>query len=302
MATGAVAVAGFGYYYTINGPSSDKPKQEKSPLDPNQFVNFKLKKIIPYNHNSSTCVTPHFDPLSVLDEVGPRFVFELPQGEASLLPVASCVVVKSADPADLVDDKGKPIIRPYTPTSHPRLPGEIHFLIKRYDNGNASKHVHSLKEGDSLAIKGPISKFPFTSKLSLRSWYMMLNWLYKVNEFDEVALIGGGSGMYVYWPFYIHPFIHALLRTPLYQILDYALTDKNNKTKFKLIYANVTEKDILLRERFDQWKKQYPDKFDVVYVLEKADKSWNGMPLFFQYSSLYHTHGLKASKDTSPRR
>ena len=64
--------------------------------------------------------------------------------------------------------------------------------------------------------------------------------------------------------------------TPLYQILDYALPDPSNKTKFKLIFANVTEKDILLRERLDEWKKKYPDKLDVIYVLEQADKSWKG--------------------------
>jgi len=159
-----------------------------------------------------------------------------------MLPVASCVLVKSSDPEALKDDKGKPIIRPYTPTSRPDLPGELHFLIKRYDNGNASKHIHSLKVGDNLGIKGPNPKFP-----------------YQLNQFEEVALIGGGSGI-----------------TPLYQILDYALPDKNNKTKFKLIFANVTEKDILLRERFDEFKKNYPDKFDVVYVIEKGDKSWKG--------------------------
>ncbi|KAF8529678.1 cytochrome-b5 reductase [Hysterangium stoloniferum] len=232
VALGAgAAAAGLGYYFfSTSGKSLAltsgivKPKQEKSPLDPQQFINFKLKQVIPYNHNTST------------------FVFELPDGESSLLPVASCVVVKAADPDALNDAKGKPIIRPYTPTSHPDLPGELHLLIKKYENGNASKHIHSLKEGEDLAIKGPIAKFPYT-----------------INQFEEVALIGGGSGI-----------------TPLYQILDYALPDPSNKTKFKLIFANVTEKDILLRERFDEWKKQYPDKFDVVYVLENVDKAWKG--------------------------
>jgi len=52
------------------------------------------------------------------------------------------------------------------------------FLIKKYDNGNASKYIHSMKPGESLSIKGPFPKFDF-----------------KINEFDEVALIGGGSGI-----------------------------------------------------------------------------------------------------------
>jgi len=56
----------------------------------------------------------------------------------------------------------------------------------------------------------------------------------------------------------------------------HALADKNNKTKFKLIYANITEQDILLREELDQLKKQHPDTFDVVYLLDKPSAGWTG--------------------------
>lgn len=59
--------------------------------------------------------------------------------------MASCLVVKSSDPSALVNDKGQPIIRPYTPISPPDLPGELTLLVKKYDNGNASKYIHSLK-------------------------------------------------------------------------------------------------------------------------------------------------------------
>lgn len=90
-----------------------------------------------------------------------RFIFDLPNDMVSMLPVASCVVVKASDPEALKDAKGKPIIRPYTPISRPDLPGELHLLVKKYDAGNASKHIHSLNEGDTLAIKGPIPKYPF---------------------------------------------------------------------------------------------------------------------------------------------
>lgn len=198
--------------------------QAKSPLDPENFVDFKLKKVLPYNHNTS------------------RFVFELPNNAAAQMPVASCLVVKSTDPEALKDANGKPIVRPYTPISPPDAKGELVLMIKRYEKGNASKHIHSLKPGDTLSIKGPISKFPFN-----------------VNEFEEVVLIGGGSGI-----------------TPLYQILNYALPAPNNRTKFTLLFSNVTEADILLREEFDEWKKKYPNKFDVVYVLDKPPKGWTG--------------------------
>jgi cytochrome-b5 reductase len=90
-----------------------------------------------------------------------RFVFKLNDDEASLLPLASCVVVKSSDPEGLVDAKGKPVMRAYTPISRSDTPGELTFLIKRYENGLASRYIHGLQPGDKLAIKGPIPKFPY---------------------------------------------------------------------------------------------------------------------------------------------
>jgi cytochrome-b5 reductase len=74
-----------------------------------------------------------------------RFVFELPNNEATLLPVASCIVVRASDPESFKDAKDKPIVRPYTPISSPDLKGELVLLIKRYENGNMSKYIHSLK-------------------------------------------------------------------------------------------------------------------------------------------------------------
>ncbi|TFK17691.1 cytochrome-b5 reductase [Coprinopsis marcescibilis] len=237
-----VGVAGAAGYAYIEFSQRNAPKQEKSPLDPENFVNFKLKKVIPYNHNTS------------------KFVFELPNNDASLAPVASCLVIKSSDPDALVDAKGKPIIRPYTAISKPDEKGVLTLLVKKYEEGKASKYIHGLKEGDTLAIKGPITKFP-----------------YKANEFEEVALIGGGSGI-----------------TPLYQVINHALADKNNKTKFKLLFANVTEQDILLREELDALAKKYPKTLDVVYILDKASEGWKG-PTGYINADLIKEHVAPAS-------
>ncbi|KAF5375218.1 hypothetical protein D9758_000492 [Tetrapyrgos nigripes] len=212
---------GLGGYYYLN---TSQPVQEKSPLDPENFKDFKLKKIVPYNHNTS------------------EFIFELPNNEASLLSVASCIIVKSSDPEALKDAKGKPVIRPYTPISPSEKKGELTLLVKKYDTGQASKHIHELKEGDTLSIKGPIPKWPWTH-----------------NEFDEVALIGGGSGI-----------------TPLYQILNHALSNPSNKTKFTLLFSNVTEADILLKPELENLKQKHPDNFNIVYILDNPPKGWAG--------------------------
>lgn len=110
------------------------------------------------------------------------------------MPVASCVIVKASDPEALKDAKGKPVIRPYTPISPSDHPGELTFLIKKYPTGLGSVHIHSLKPGDSLSIKGPIPKFPYKSK-AIQEIPDSLTKNFLVNEFEQVALIGGGSGM-----------------------------------------------------------------------------------------------------------
>lgn len=87
-------------------------------------------------------------------------MFDLGDGKASLLPVASCVYLKAED---FKDANGKPMYRPYTPISASDLEGELTFIIKKYETGNVSKYIHSLKPGDTLAIKGPMPKWPWKS-------------------------------------------------------------------------------------------------------------------------------------------
>jgi len=224
---GLAGVAGLaGYAYLQYATPASQPLKAvvplKSALDKDNFVEFPLKRIEEYNHNTA------------------KYIFELPEHTASLLPISSCVVVKTPD--TFVDAKGKPFIRPYTPISLSDAEGELAFLIKYYPEGNVSKFVHSMKVGDKLAVKGPIPKFP-----------------YKSNEFEHIGMIAGGSGI-----------------TPMWQVLEHALAIPDDKTKFTLLFANVTPADILLREDFDALKAKHPDRFEVVYVVDKGDSNWKG--------------------------
>jgi len=94
------------------------------------------------------------------------------------------------------------------------------------------------------------------------------------NEFEDIALIGGGSGMYVLLtalPITL-PLLITLtlsLSTPLYQILTHALSDPRNTTKFTLIYSNVTPADILLKSDFDALAAKFPKTLNVVYLVDK---------------------------------
>ncbi|KAJ7070676.1 hypothetical protein C8F01DRAFT_1244387 [Mycena amicta] len=218
-----LALSGLGglaaYMYLNNTLAEPLP----AALDPEKFVSLSLKKVVKYNHNSSV------------------FYFDLPPKTSSKLPVASCLVVRATDPQALTS-KGDPVVRPYTPVETKDDTGELVLLVKKYDTGVMSKYIHELKPGQSLDFKGPISKFP-----------------YKENEFDEVTLIGGGSGI-----------------TPLYQVVAHALSSKFNTTKFKLLYSNVTEEDILMREDLDALAKKFPKNLEIVHLLDKPSKEWKG--------------------------
>jgi cytochrome-b5 reductase len=73
-------------------------------------------------------------------------------------------------------------------------------------------------------------------------------------------LIGGGSGI-----------------TPLYQLIHHALNEPTNRTRFTLLYANVTEADILLRDELAALQRAHPATFKIVHSLDKPPVSgWSG--------------------------
>ena len=64
--------------------------------------------------------------------------------------------------------------------------------------------------------------------------------------------------------------------TPMLQITRTALRDSSDKTKFSLIYANVNEEDILLKQELDELAAKYPNRFTVYYVLNNPPAGWTG--------------------------
>jgi cytochrome-b5 reductase len=71
-------------------------------------------------------------------------------------------------PDELKDANGEPVMRSYTPTSSGDRPGELEFIIKRYEGGLMSHHLHGMRPGDEIEIKGPISAIPW--KGACRRW------------------------------------------------------------------------------------------------------------------------------------
>ena len=129
-----------------------------------------------------------------------------------------------------------PVLRPYTPISDLSEPGFIELLVKKYPNGKASSHLHSLQPGNTLTFVVPLKGYVWTP-----------------NKHSHVYLLAGGAGI-----------------TPMYQLIQGALKNPTDRTKLTLVFGVNTEEDLVLREELDGLKSQYPDRFNVVYTVSNT--------------------------------
>jgi len=168
-----------------------------------------------------------------------RIRFALPSKNHVLgLPVASCIVTRAN-----IGENGKPVIRPYTPvTNDKKDKGHFDLVVKTYPTGVMSKHIYNLKIGDKLEVKGPISKLPYTKNMK-----------------KHIGMLAGGTGI-----------------TPMLQVLEEILSERDDKTQVTLLFGNDSEDQIIIKDRLDNLAKRHPN-FKVHYVVTKPNTdSWKG--------------------------
>lgn len=137
---------------------------------------------------------------------------------------------------------GKMVMRSYTPISPADTHGHVDLLVKSYPTGNLSRVIGELKVGDKVEMKGPKGRF-----------------LYSANMVSHFGMIAGGTGI-----------------TPCYQVIQASLSNPDDRTQIDLIYANVNEDEILLRDELDALAKAHPDRFRVHYFLNVPPANWQG--------------------------
>jgi cytochrome-b5 reductase len=137
---------------------------------------------------------------------------------------------------------GKNVTRSYTPISNDDDRGHFDLIIKTYEKGNISKHVSLLKIGDTIRVKGPKGNFHYTP-----------------NIVSHLSMIAGGTGI-----------------SPMIQVIRAALRNPFDRTTITLIYANVNEEDILLKDDLEELADVHELKFKIVYVLNNPPPSWKG--------------------------
>ncbi|KAH8673943.1 NADH-cytochrome b5 reductase 1 [Xylariales sp. PMI_506] len=196
----------------------------KKVLKPDVFQEFELQEKTVLSHNVAI------------------YRFKLPTPRSILgLPIGQHISIGAA--IEQPDGSTKEIVRSYTPISGDHQPGYIDLLIKSYPTGNISKHMASLKIGQTIRIRGPKGAFTYTPNM--------------VRHFGMVA---GGTGI-----------------TPMLQVIRAIVRGRaaGDKTQVDLIFANVTPQDILLKEDLDALVKE-DSGIRVHYVLDKPPEGWTG--------------------------
>uniref|UniRef100_A0A336K110 NADH-cytochrome b5 reductase n=1 Tax=Culicoides sonorensis TaxID=179676 RepID=A0A336K110_CULSO len=211
-----------------------------------------------------------------------RFRFGLPSEKHVLgLPVGQHIQLSAMINEELV-------IRSYTPVTSDDDEGYVDLVIKVYqkgvhpkfpEGGKMSQYLDSLKIGDTIGFRGPSGRLVYSGngQFAIKKLRKDPPNLIKASK---VNLIAGGTGI-----------------TPMLQLIRDVLKHSDDKTQLRLLFANQTEKDILLRPEIEEQAKKYPDRFEFWYTLDTIPNDWKYSKGFINEEML-KDHLFDASDDT----
>ncbi|XP_068627708.1 NADH-cytochrome b5 reductase 2 isoform X2 [Battus philenor] len=188
-----------------------------------------------------------------------RFRFGLPSPEHVLgLPIGQHIHLSVKIGDDL-------IIRAYTPVSSDDDKGYVDLVIKVYfknvhpkfpDGGKMSQYLESMKIGDTIDFRGPSGRLQYAGK-----GVFLIKKMRKDPPVQIVAkklnMIAGGTGV-----------------APMLQLIRHICQDASDQTEMRLLFANQTEDDILLRDELEKYQKEFPNQFSVWYTLDRPNAGW----------------------------
>lgn len=189
-----------------------------------------------------------------------RYTFALPRGKKSL-GLATCQHIQLG-----FHFSSSMVIRSYTPTRpvfEEEEDGTFELLVKTYfptkaqPGGTMGNILECLRPGEEVEVKGPTGEIRYVGN----GTFMIDD---KEVRFRNVSLVLGGSGI-----------------TPGYQLIARILgSGKNGEprdpTQLRVVDANKTEDDILLRRELDQISKDHPDQFQITHILSNPSDEWEG--------------------------
>jgi nitrate reductase (NAD(P)H) len=183
------------------------------------------------------------------------FRFALPRPDMKLgLPTGQHIFLRA-------NVQGNVVMRPYSPMTDDNTLGHVDFIIKVYfknqhprfpEGGKMSQHLDSMKIGDTIEAKGPLGEFVYETRGKF-------SWKSKLRQCKQLSLIAGGTG----------------ISLP-YQVASKVLSNPDDPTKVKLLFANQTPDDILAKDYIDELVKKHSDRFEVWYTVDRVPEACKG--------------------------
>ncbi|CAF1213523.1 unnamed protein product [Rotaria magnacalcarata] len=185
------------------------------------------------------------------------FRFQLPSTKHVLgLPVGQHIYLTSHINGELVK-------RPYTPTTSDDNQGYFDLVIKVYPNGKMTQYLDKFSIGDVIDVSGPSGNLIYKDN-GLFDIRPRKQDPFVTRRIHKLGLIAGGTGI-----------------TPMYQVLNEILKEQTSivpgeriDIKIWLLFANQTEKDILLRDELEQLAASNSDRFKLWYTVDRESQEW----------------------------
>ncbi|KAI7795182.1 NADH-cytochrome b5 reductase 3 [Triplophysa rosa] len=188
-----------------------------------------------------------------------KFRFALPSPEHVLgLPVGKHVYLSARIDGSLT-------VRPYTPVSSDDDKGFVDLVVKIYfknvhpkfpEGGKMSQYLESLRIGDLIDFRGPggLMEYKGQGQFALQADKKTAA---EIKVERTLGLIAGGTGI-----------------TPMLQLFRDIMKNPGDTTTCSLLFANQTEKDILLKDELEEIQARHPNRFKLWFTVDKAPADW----------------------------
>lgn len=222
--------------------SRSSKKELKTLVDPDVKVPLKLKEKIEINHDTRC------------------FRFELPSAEHVLgLPIGQHLSLSAT-----INDEF--VARAYTPVTSDEHHGYMDLVVKVYfknvhpkfpDGGKMSQFLENMKVGEPINVSGPRGRLAYLGNGEFHIRAVSKKDPPTNLKVTQLSMIAGGTGI-----------------TPMLQLVRHITKDPTDNTKMSLIFANQSEKDILLREELEEAAAKNPDQFKLWYTVDRPEDGW----------------------------
>lgn len=139
--------------------------------------------------------------------------------------------------------------------------------------------MYIFSSGDTIGFRGPSGRLIYNSngEFSIKKLRKDPPNTIKVSQ---VNMIAGGTGI-----------------TPMLQLIREILKRPEDTTQLKILFANQTEADILLRPELEEQANKYPDRFQLWYTVDRAQDGWQ-FSTGFVNEDMIKAHLFEPSENT----